>query len=344
MIKVEFNVGDLEVIVNRAICEALTSNDYLSDKDNGLFNKVCYETIKRNWTRSKEQLEEFYLRCIQGAYSVAGGVLNESRYCANWGKIKDGDKYSFVLPDYVCVEDNSLEESEFLKTMLPILWHILYRVDFGHDIVKQLHIRALCFQIKKMFMMSKESQTFFRELNAAFQMRRKKIEVSHVWYMCNEVIVSLCAMRNLISLSRKKSKFVPLVQKVYNDEKQHVAQKSKEELVKQAILSMFEKTYKQSDEFIFSEQYQWRAIYHVLKKEELIDKNQCEFVEWINSFDCKFRVPCTCDSLKKKKGVEYDNEEFCWKVIGPGKGGNKMCKLLNKMNHYFQNELKLLGL
>ena len=76
----------------------------------------------------------------------------DSKYYASWGRMKNGDKYSFVLPNYVTVEDNSLEESEFLKTMLPMLWHILYRVDFGVDIVKHMHIYALCYQVKKMFM------------------------------------------------------------------------------------------------------------------------------------------------------------------------------------------------
>ena len=112
-------------MVERAICEALSSKDYLSDKENGQFNSVCYEVIKKNWASNEEQLEEFYLRCTKNAYRIASDVLIDSKYYASWGRMKNGDKYSFVLPNYVTVEDNSLEESEFLKTMLPILWHIL---------------------------------------------------------------------------------------------------------------------------------------------------------------------------------------------------------------------------
>jgi hypothetical protein len=343
-------IRNIEVIVERAICEALSSKDYLIDKENGQFNSVCYEVIKKNWASNEEQLEEFYLRCTKNAYRIASDVLMDSKYYASWGRMKNGDKYSFVLPNYVTVEDNSLEESEFLKTMLPMLWHILYRVDFGLDIVKHMHIYALCYQIKKMFMNSKESQSFFRELNDAFKMRRDEIDVSSVWYLYHEIAVFLCRMRNLVSISRKKSMFVPLVQKVYDDDAQHTAlqieEKSKDELVKQAIIAMFEKTYSKSEKPIFSEQYQWRAIHQVLKEKELTDKNICEFVEWINSFDGSenFRVRCTKDSLKKKKGVEYDEKNSRWILKNIGKSGDTMCKLLNKMNSAFRKELKLLGL
>lgn len=125
---------------------------------------------------------------------------------------------------------------------------------------------------------------------------------------------------------------------------QHTELESEEERVKQAIISMFEKTYKGGDKPIFSEQYQWRAIYHVLKEKELVDKTQCEFAEWINSFVDENLVPCTEHSLRKRKGIYYDNEKSCWFSEESGKNGETMCKLLNHMNTAFRKELKNLGL
>lgn len=125
---------------------------------------------------------------------------------------------------------------------------------------------------------------------------------------------------------------------------QPIEQQSEEERVRQAIIAMFEKTYKDSDKPIFSEKCQWRAIYHVLKEKELTDKTQSEFAEWVNSLVDENRVPCTVHSLRKKKGIYYDNEKSRWESEDLGKSGNHMCQLLNRIDNVFRKELEILGL
>ena len=128
------------------------------------------------------------------------------------------------------------------------------------------------------------------------------------------------------------------------DKVQPIEQQSEEERVKQAIIAMFEKTYKDSDKPIFSEKCQWRAIYHVLKEKELTDKTLCEFAEWVNSLVDENRVPCTEHSLRKKKGICYNKEKSRWESEDSGKSGNHMCQLLNRIDTIFRKELEILDL
>lgn len=128
------------------------------------------------------------------------------------------------------------------------------------------------------------------------------------------------------------------------DKVQPIEQQSEEERVKQAIIAMFEKTYKDSDKPIFSEKCQWSAIYHVLKEKELTDKTLCEFAEWVNSLVDENRVPCTEHSLRKKKGICYNKEKSRWESEDSGKSGNHMCQLLNRIDTIFRKELEILDL
>lgn len=160
--------SNIRVVLKISFCYTMHLRDFLNDSVNGVFNRVCYDVFKENWDRSKDELEEFFLPCIQSAYRTAWNLLVKMDYNADWGT-DDKDVNKFISPAGEIFKEPPVFCSAFLQAMLPILYHILKNISSNYSDWKRENIKnAVCFQIRRKLVTPLGEYKYFADLNEAF--------------------------------------------------------------------------------------------------------------------------------------------------------------------------------